>query len=75
MMKQKHIAEILRVSQPTINLVLTGKRKVSWPLAQKLSNLFPGKTIAQWKNASPEELRIAFSQLETLDAQVEMEVV
>jgi plasmid maintenance system antidote protein VapI len=64
MMTQEKISRVLGFSQPSINLVLTGKRAVSWPLAEKLADLFPGKTIQQWKSATPDELKRAFSLLE-----------
>ena len=63
MMTQTQISKILGCSQSAVNLTLTGKRSVSWPLAQKLSGIFPGKTIQQWKNATPTELKRAFNQL------------
>jgi plasmid maintenance system antidote protein VapI len=64
MMTQTDIAKHLGFSQPTINLTLTGKRKVSWPLAERLAEVFPGKSIKEWKNASPAEIRAAFKFLE-----------
>jgi len=60
MKTQAQISQILGFSQPTINLVLTGKRPVSWPLAEKLANLFPHKTIQDWKAAKPEDIIRAF---------------
>jgi len=48
----------------TISLFLNGKRAVSWPLAEKLAEIFPAKTVQQWKKSSPEDLRRAFKQLE-----------
>jgi len=60
---QKKIAQILSVSQPFIHKILKGKVPVSWPIAEKLSDLFPGKTIKEWKKARPEEIERAFLQL------------
>jgi plasmid maintenance system antidote protein VapI len=48
----------------TISLFLSGKRPVSWPFAAKLAEIFPAKTMQQWKNATAEDLRRAFKQLE-----------
>lgn len=64
MMTQHDIGKILGCSQPTVNLILTGKRHVSWPLAASLAELFPGRTIQQWKKATPEDLKMAFAQIE-----------
>jgi plasmid maintenance system antidote protein VapI len=66
MKTQEQISKALGFSQPTINLVLTGKRKVSWPMAVRLAELFPAKTVEQWKNATPDQLRRAFSFLEVV---------
>jgi plasmid maintenance system antidote protein VapI len=67
MMKQKQIAKILRVKESYVCMILNedhGKnRPVSWPLAERLAELFPGRTIQQWKKAKPEELKRAFAQL------------
>jgi len=59
------IAKTLKVSQPFISQVITGRKNISWPLAEKLSDLFPDKSIRQWKNATPKELKKAFSQLKS----------
>jgi len=64
MMKQKHISEVLGIHQSDVSRILSGERKVSWPLAAKLSEILPGKTIQQWKNSTPEELKRSFSLLE-----------
>jgi len=45
-------------------MLFNGERKVSWNMAEKLSDLFPGKSISEWKRSNPEEFRAAFSQLE-----------
>ena len=60
---QQNIAKLLNVSQPFINQIMAGKKSVSWPLAEKLSDLFPGKTMREWKKASPEDIKRAFKQL------------
>jgi plasmid maintenance system antidote protein VapI len=64
-LKQKNISRILGISQPLLSMVINGRRDVSWPLAVRLTELFPGKTIQQWKDATPEDLRRAFAQLPT----------
>jgi len=56
-MKQKQISIILGIHQSDVSRILSGARKVSWPLAEKLADLFPGKSIREWKQATPEELR------------------
>lgn len=63
MITQKEISKLLKCSQPTVNLILNGKRAVSWPLAERLTELFPDHTIQQWKKATPEDIERAFSQL------------
>jgi plasmid maintenance system antidote protein VapI len=62
--KQKHVCKRYGISPATVSLALSGKRPVSWPLAVKLSEDFPAKTTQQWKEATPEELRRAFAQLQ-----------
>ena len=71
MMTQNDIAEYFklkhgtRINQVRISRMLTGNEQISWPFAKDLSNEFPGKTIQQWKNATPEDLKRAFEQLKT----------
>jgi len=69
-MTQTEISNLLGCSQPTVNLMLNGKKKVSWPLAQRLSELFPCKDIVAWKNSTPHELKRAFEQLK-IDGEAE----
>ena len=57
MKTQAYIAKKLKVSQPFINYVLNGKRPVSWPLAERLADLYPERDIKAWKNATPEEIK------------------
>jgi plasmid maintenance system antidote protein VapI len=63
-LKQKNISRILGASDAFVSMILNGKRAVSWPLAARLSDIFPGKTTQQWKQATPEDLRRAFAQLQ-----------
>jgi DNA-binding XRE family transcriptional regulator len=65
LLTQEQISKTMGFSQPTISLTLAGKKKVSWPMAVKLAELFPAKTVEQWKVAKPEQIRRAFSFLET----------
>jgi len=62
--KQKHISRHLGISQAMVSMVLTGKRPVSWPMAVRLAEMFPGKSLAQWKDAEPDDLRKAFTHIE-----------
>jgi plasmid maintenance system antidote protein VapI len=64
-LKQKNISRILGVSDAFVSMILNGKRDISWPLAARLSEMFPGKTTQQWKEATPDDLRRAFAQLPT----------
>lgn len=69
MMTQNDIAKVVgSVDRTYINKLLTGKRAVSWPLAERLAELFPNRTIQQWKQATPEELKRAFAQLSNEEA-------
>jgi plasmid maintenance system antidote protein VapI len=63
MTSRKYIANILGITEQYLSMLLNSKREVSWIVASRLTGLFPGKTIQQWKNASPAELKQAFSQL------------
>lgn len=54
-MKQIEIAKKLKVKQPYISLILTGKRPMQWDLAKKLSELF-GNDPSFWMDASPSEM-------------------
>jgi plasmid maintenance system antidote protein VapI len=60
---QNIIAQALDVSQPFINQILVGQKPISWKMAEKLSDMFPGKSLREWKHASPKELKQAFNQL------------
>ncbi|WP_040015772.1 helix-turn-helix domain-containing protein [Desulfobacter postgatei] len=64
MMTQNDIAVAIgRVDKTYVNKLLTGKRQVSWPLAERLAELFPDRTIHQWKNATPDDIKRAFAQI------------
>jgi len=69
-MKNKDISNTLNVSETLVSRLLTGQRKVSWPMAEKLSDLFPGKSIKEWKKAEPEDLKNAFAQLKDPEKEV-----
>jgi len=56
--------DILGYHKSTISLFKSGKRKISWPLAAKLCELFPGKSLKEWKNAGINELCRAFDLIE-----------
>jgi len=64
MKSRKQISQQLGMSEQYLSMLLRGERKISWPLSQKLAELFPGKDMVGWKNATPEDLKRAFSQLE-----------
>ena len=64
-MTQNDIAAAIgTVDRTYVNKLLKGKRTVSWPIAARLAELFPGRTIQQWKKATPDDLKRAFAQLE-----------
>jgi hypothetical protein len=58
--------KVFRYHRSTISLFKSGKRPVSWPLAEELAEIFPEKTIQQWKQATPAELRHAFAKLQKI---------
>jgi plasmid maintenance system antidote protein VapI len=63
MITQNDIAAVIgAVDKTYVNKLLNGKRAVSWPLAKRLAELFPGRTIHQWKNAAPDEIKRAFAE-------------
>jgi len=64
MITRKQISSLLDITEQYLSMLLIGQRLVSWPLASKLADLFPGRTIQQWKAASPDDLRRAFKLLE-----------
>ncbi|MBT7630967.1 MAG: hypothetical protein HN597_14880 [Desulfobacula sp.] len=64
MIKNKDIAITLKISDTLVCRLLNGERKVSWPLAERLSKMFPGKSMSEWKRATSKELKAAFNQLE-----------
>jgi plasmid maintenance system antidote protein VapI len=59
-LKQKYISQRLGVSQTMVSLILAGKRPITWPLAEKLSDIFPGRSVREWKYAKPVEVKKAF---------------
>jgi len=64
MKSRKQISQQLGMTEQYLSMLINGERKISWPLAEKLADLFPGKSIRDWKNSGPEELKRAFGQLE-----------
>jgi len=69
MMNQTKIAKYFRqkygtkIDQARVSRMLSGYEPIPWPFANDLSMEFKYRTIQQWKNASPEELKRAFEQL------------
>jgi len=59
MTSRKYIAFTLNITEQYLSMILTGKRKVSWEVASRLTEIFPGKTIQQWEKLEPEELKRA----------------
>ena len=57
MIKNKEIANTLKISESLASRLLSGERKVSWPLAERLSKMFPGKSISEWKRAEVTDLQ------------------
>jgi plasmid maintenance system antidote protein VapI len=67
MKTQNEIAHLLGVTQPAVNPVLTGKRPLSWKMAERMADLFPGKSLAEWRRATPEQIKKAFASLSVVD--------
>jgi len=53
---------MLGISQPMASRLLSGEEKTTFPLSVKLSKLFPGKGIMEWKESSHEDLKNLFDQ-------------
>lgn len=64
MKSRKEISGLLEISEQYLSMLLSGDRKISWNLAVVLSELFPGRSIKEWKGAGSEELKQAFSSME-----------
>ena len=64
-MKDRHyIAKRFGITEQYLSMLILGKRPVSWPLAERLAELFPGRTIQQWKNADPADLERVLPQIQ-----------
>jgi predicted transcriptional regulator len=61
---QKDFADLLGISQPMVCRLLSGEEKVGFPLAVTLSKLFPGKDILGWKNATAEDIKRLYRQVQ-----------
>jgi transcriptional regulator with XRE-family HTH domain len=61
--KQKHIADILGISQPLMSMILRGERNITYGLAKKL-NALTKIEITFWMEAQPDEIKRALSHLE-----------
>ncbi len=57
----------IKLDQARISRILRNLEPVAWPFALALSQEFPGKTIQQWKKATPEDIKNAFAQLKAQD--------
>jgi plasmid maintenance system antidote protein VapI len=68
MKSRKEISDQFKISEQYLSMLLSGERKVSWPMAERLSKMFPGKSISEWKRSNPEELLEAFKQLKEVTA-------
>jgi len=64
MKSRKEISQQLGMTEQYLSMLLSGERKISWPLAEKLTELFPGKSISEWKRAATEELKRAVAQID-----------
>lgn len=56
---QKTIANMVNVTQPYINRLVTCKKRPSWKMAKKLSSAVPGTTPILWLEGTPDEIRAA----------------
>ena len=62
--KQKIMAMQIGISPSYLSLVLSGKKEISRPLAEKLSTLFPNKDFFFWRSADPSEIINSFLKQE-----------
>lgn len=62
-MTQTQMANILKITPAYMSEVLSQKYPISRPLAEKLSELFPSKSFREWRNATPDDIKSSFSQL------------
>jgi len=60
---QNDFAELLGIEQSQVSRLLNGKEKISWPLALKLSKLFPGKDQEGWHKSGATDLCRVYAQL------------
>ncbi len=62
MLKQYQISKLLDIDNSYFNKIINKKLPIPWTLAEKLADLFPGKSLKEWKYASPEDIKQAFNQ-------------
>ena len=55
-MNQSKIAELLGVSQSIVSYWTSGKRRITWAMAKKLSEHF-GRSPSWWMEAPPERIK------------------
>ena len=55
-MNQMEVADLLGVSQATVSYWTTGKRRITWAMAKKLSEHF-GRTPSWWMEAEPDRIK------------------
>ena len=54
-MKNSEIAKVFGKSDSFISLIKSCERDFSWEMSAKMSELFPEKTMAGWRESSFEE--------------------
>jgi plasmid maintenance system antidote protein VapI len=64
MKTQNEISELLSCSQTTIHFIVSGQRKVSRPLAEKLSKKYPWTKYEFWRGIKPEHFIQTISNFE-----------
>jgi plasmid maintenance system antidote protein VapI len=63
MMKQKHIAKQIGISEALLSMILSGKRSITYPLSKKLKKITKiNETF--WMEATPKEIKRALRLLE-----------
>ncbi len=62
MKSRKEISSELGMTEQYLSMLINGERNISWPLAERLSAMFPGKSISEWKRSTPKEFERAFAQ-------------
>jgi len=54
---QTYQAQVIGILPPHLSMILNGKKKISWELAEKLSTIFPDTSLQWWRYANTEQIK------------------